>query len=413
MRNALLGVIVGLLAGWLLFRNPSEPRRAERFEPPPAPAVPAAEVRDENPPARVRPTGAETRIDREWVRQADARTLRHGAHRARNEHVEIGPEAVAQAIERIDGARSSRDWNLFVALVQFLGAAGTPEAQTKLVALVGDTTLLFHDWRVAGDFRAALVEAHVEGIVAATRARIEMEKEQYRDAHRWSGWYEVVARHGSTADLEWLVAFEGRGTDSGDDLARALGAASANPPAAESYIALCRAGRGDEGASREFARNNPAAALPFFREEFERGTQDLSTAAGAYGSAVTEETLGEAKAFLLGLKDPEKRVAAVSAVSAMQDRKLDISGLEPILLAPVEDAERLAGATPEERRRGFYRVLYGIEYNRLVWSERAARALDSFAAVYEDRGGAEGLRDVASEIRAQIRSDSAGWLKKD
>jgi hypothetical protein len=175
-------------------------------------------------------------------------------------------------------------------------------------------------------------------------------------------------------------------------------------------MALCRAGRGDEDASREFARNNPAAALPFFREEFERGTRDLSATAHAYGIAVTETTLGDAKAFLLGLQTPEKRIAAVSAVYAMHGRKLDISGLEPILLAPVEEAERLAGAPPEERQRGYYLVLYGIQHNRLVWSERAAQALERFASVY---GNDEGLRHLASEIRAQIGSDPAGWVKKD
>jgi hypothetical protein len=361
----------------------------------------------------------EARIDREWIRRADARALGRLASMARRgeeqrERPEITAEAVSEAIARIDEARSGRDWSLFVALVRFLGAAGTPEAQAKLVALVGDTTLLFHDWRIAGDFREALAEARADGVVAAVRARIEMEADHYDDKHRWSGWYGIVARHGSKADLEWLLAFEARKVGSEQGLAEALAAASTNPPAAESFMELWRGGRiRDEGAALAFARNNPGAALPFFRDQFDRGAGDPSDVACAYGSAVTEGTLAEAKAFLLALRDPERRTMAAYAVTAMQRNKLDLAGLEPILLAPVEDAERLAGATREERERGFYRILYGIQYNRPVWSERAARALEDLAAAYGDRGRAEGLRDVAREIRAQIGSASADWVKSD
>jgi len=95
----------------------------------------------------------------------------------------------------------------------------------------------------------------------------------------------------------------------------------------------------------------------------------------------------------------------------MAQRELDISGLEPILMAPVEEAERLVNATEKERQEGFYRVMYGIEYNRPTWSSRAVRALENLAAAMENQHTGEALLDVAKNIRAQIEPGPGGWRR--
>jgi len=400
--------------GWLVFAERGLPRRAERQAARPVDATVESPRRTEAPTPE---TEAKDTLTGEEIRIADARTIRRIAYELDNSNRPMADGVVETAIARIDAARSARDWKLFSALLRFLGASKSPSAQAKLIELMGDTSLKFHDWRVAEHFTWGLSTTEVDGVVRAARDRIEMETREYTDANRWTGWYEIVAQHGSTDDVAWLVAHARRTRDGMLYIAAALADGSANPAATQHLLALWeeRSGLpGSEGAAKAFAKNNPKAALPFFRErllEWRRG--DSRKTASHYGLAVTTATLAEAKAFLLGLGPAQQRCYAVDAVTAMQRNKLDISGLEPIARAPAEYARQLVTADDDARQIAFYDILYGIDYNPITWSEATAQALDDLANVYGNKDRADAYVELARRIRAKIGSASSAWVTKD
>jgi hypothetical protein len=414
-----IGFAAGLLAGWLLFgMRDDEGARAPKTEPKRvAPVPPPEQPRESGADRHAPPAHAVSRVLTAGSVSGDARrALEHWAHRIRQGEVEVEAAAIDALIERIDTARGERDWDLFVALAQLLAVANTPRTQAKLLALMDDDSLELFDWRIAEHFWAGLADSELEGIAAAARRRIAMVEERHPKSDRWvKDWFALVARHGSEADIEWLAAHRERHTEI--RFWEALAKSAKNPAAARKFMELWKAGGtrafGDR-AIRTFATTSPAVAEPFLREllvDVHPGDDRASGIARAYGHAVNEANLPAARSFLLGLADPKTRTLAAHAVSAMAQRELDISGLEPILLAPVEEAERLVHATEKERQEGYYRVMYGIEYNRPTWSPRAVRALENLAAAMENQHTGDALRNVAKNIRAQIAPDDDGWRR--
>jgi len=414
VRNVIIGALVGFAVGWLVFAERGRPRRAERDAALPVVATAESPRRTEAPTPE--PETKDT-LTGEQIRIADAQTIRRIAFEVDNSNRPTAADVVEAAIVRSDAARTARDWKLFSALVQFLAASKSPAAQAKLIDLMGDTSLKFHDWRVAEHFTWGLSTTEVDGVVRAARDRIEMETKEYTDANRWAAWYEIVAQHGSTDDVAWLVAHARRTRDGMRYIAAALADGAANPAATQHLLLLWEEGSGlsgGEGAAKAFAKNNPKAALPFFRErllDWRRG--DSRDTARHYGMAVTTATLAEAKAFLLGLGPAHQRCYAVDAVTAMQRNKLDISGLEPIARAPAEYARQLISADARSRREAFYDVLYGIDYNQITWSEATAQALDDLGNVYGNKERADAYVELARRIRAKIGSGSSAWVTKD
>jgi len=102
---------------------------------------------------------------------------------------------------------------------------------------------------------------------------------------------------------------------------------------------------------------------------------------------------------------PAARPAA--PVPAMRRRRIDVSGLESILDAPLETLRRTAGG---EERAGpgsasAYRAMYAIEYNPALWSEEAAMALEAAGRAIAGKSAAAGnMLEGAKEVRARIRS---------
>jgi hypothetical protein len=111
----------------------------------------------------------------------------------------------------------------------------------------------------------------------------------------------------------------------------------------------------------------------------------------AYGRCVPVERSADARAQLLAVDNTAERIAAVYAVCELADRGLDVAGLEPVLLAPVEVLER--GHTGDDEDALLSRARYAIEYNRVTWSERAAAALER-----------AGYTDEARKVRAGLQS---------
>jgi len=163
VRNAFIGLLIGLGLGWLVLWEREGLERVERAaQQPEAKAVHVA-------------TGDHAQLPKEQkapdvdVRTADAAGVRRLAHAIGNSAGAVPDDTVRAAIERIAAARASRDWKLFEALLQFLAACDSPEAQVQLIELMGDMSLRFHDWRAAENFVWGLSTTELEGAVPAVR----------------------------------------------------------------------------------------------------------------------------------------------------------------------------------------------------------------------------------------------------
>jgi hypothetical protein len=394
-----LGLALGSIVGWLLFgRERQAPARVVYM---PAPYEDEegglGEEVDEPPP---RPPSAEARVlDAGTLRDATAEEL----DRITDEEVRVPPDAVADLIARLERARQERDGKTFRTLLFLLGEVGTPEAHRKLIELMGDTSLAFPGAPVGTAFLRWLRDSEEPGIAAAARARVERELEANPGSNSLSrGWLALVAAHGGPADIDWILS---RDAPAGDREAIEAFASVAERPEAVRHLQELFRNRTRpwfSGNLRLLAEHNPEAAMALFEEGFanpRRGEEkDL---ARVYGDVLRPEDLPRAKGLLLNLGKP---MAAVYAIDRMHRRGLDISGLESILNAPVEALERAAltpGAT------GLYEARYAVERNRILWSERAATALEAAAASAsrKERGA---LLAAARRVRAGIGGAGTG-----
>ncbi len=417
MRNLLVGFVAGIAVGWVAFaqRDDPVPRRERDQRARPIETV-RARPRVHRPDA---PTAPPTPIyDATWIRTAGRSAIARLAHEVQVGESQLDPSALEAALTRLEAAHAARQWPMFSALLKLLAPSNHPAVHKKFVALMGDTSVRFHDWRIAEVFRVALTDSVAPGILDAARQRLEFEFDEYKDEHRYSGWIEIVARYGTADDLDWVV--EKTKERDLNALAVALAHAAANPRATEHLAKILAGGTRLFDAGRiahAFGEANPEAARAVYRAGLEnldpRRDSELSHRGRDYAVAVTNESLDEARAFLVNLTDPYQRIAGAYAVATMKQRGLDVSGLDSVVTAPIEYAEKLARASEAERRREGSRPRYAIEYNRLAWTKRAADALDALADVTKDRGEREALQGVAREIRARLGLDGAEWKTAD
>lgn len=410
-----MGIGIGLIAGWVVFGGDQAlPRRD------PPPRIVAGETmerayeeaydwpEDEEPEAERAPTQTSF-VTAEKVRGASVDELDKFA--MSGEWL-VDAAAVDAVIDRLDSARDRRDWNEFRSLLTLLGKADTPEAQTKLVALMGDPNLGFHQSRLGRQFFEWLEESKVPGIVDAARARLEKEaKENPGSRAAQQGWLALVAQHGSVADLDWIETFK-KGRSGERTVIEAYVAAAQRPEVAQRVADLFRnrTRRWYGSHMAALAQSNPELA----RELFEAGlrkprTNETRDLARAYGDVVTSGSLEQARSFLLSLPEGE-RLEAVYAVERMSRKDLDVSGLEAITLAPVVALEGLARQS-KPSARALYKARYSIQHNRVTWSERAAKALEE-AARNAPKTHAAAMRAVAQQIRAGIGSADSEWIAK-
>ncbi|MHC4730490.1 MAG: hypothetical protein ACYS6Z_07845 [Planctomycetota bacterium] len=410
-----MGIGIGLIAGWVVFGGDQAPPRRE---PPPRVVIGEAVERtyeeafdwpeDEQPePAR---TASQTSfLTAEKVRSASVDELDKFAM---SEEWLVDAGAVAALMDRLDSARGRRDWNEFRALLTLLGKADTPEAQTKLVALMSDPNLGFHRSRMGRQFFDWLRDSKVPGIVDAARARLEKEtRENPGSRAAQQGWLALVAQHGNAADLDWIESFK-TGRSGERTVIEAFVAAAQRPEVAQRVADLFRnrSRRWYGSHLAALARSNPELA----RELFEAGLQKPRTneardLARAYGDVVDPGSLERARGFLLSLP-PDERVQAVYAVERMHRRDLDVSGLEAITVAPVEALERLARQS-KPSAHALFKARYSIQHNRITWTDRAAKALEE-AARNAPKAHAASMRAIASQIRASTGSADSEWVTK-
>jgi hypothetical protein len=120
-----------------------------------------------------------------------------------------------------------------------------------------------------------------------------------------------------------------------------------------------------------------------------------------------EATLLRVEQHLRSLPDEVLRIEAVYVVEALRRRRRDVSTLAAVVDAPVLFVERVASGAPltEAERPLLNRAGYAIEYNRVAWSERSARALERADATLDRAGIVVGGPDyghVAKIVRAGL-----------
>ncbi|MHC4548246.1 MAG: hypothetical protein ACYTEZ_05660 [Planctomycetota bacterium] len=409
-----MGVVAGFLTGWAIFGGSEiAPRRG-----PPRSVTtgPGAEGYRQRQvvgwPADKEERDAGERdpfLTSEAVRAASPDEL---SRLAGDADTVVSPDAIAALVARLDDARARRDWTEFRSVLTLLGRAGTPEAQRKLIALMGDPSLGFHRSPMGRYFFDWLKGSEVPGIVGAARARIEKErKENPASRAALRGWLALLAQHGSPSDLDWIETFEqSRGGDKA--VIEAFVATAQRPMVADRVAAMFRdrERRWYSSHLTTLAKANPALARQLLEEGLQRPRpNEARDLARAYGEVVDAGNLEASRSFLLGLGDRE-RLSGVYAVERMSRKGLDVSGMEAITLAPVEALERLA-QQPKPSVSALFEARYAIQHNRITWTERAAKAMEE-AARKAPRAHAASLRAVARQIRAGIGSTDSEWVTK-
>jgi hypothetical protein len=221
------------------------------------------------------------------------------------------------------------------------------------------------------------------GIAAAARARVESDRTD--ETHRCDrSLFELVARHGSGEDLDWLQGLvDSMGSQRRDALV-ALTAAG-NPLGPERFRLWAEKGWLQDHMVTGLVRIDPEASRGVLeraiRGELPREYRDVRRLFRAYGRCVPEDGLGEARSFLLSLHDPALAVSAVYAVTEMHRRDLDVSRFGEIIEAPVLLLERANPETEEEVVEQAMRSITGCE---VTWSERALAALERAADLFPE-----------------------------
>ncbi len=335
----------------------------------------------------------------------------------------FGADAVAAARKRFPGARADGDWRLFEALLEVLGRADIPEADAALVVVLGDETLVFPE-PMGNDFHRWLAGSQVPGIAEAARRRLKRYAADGESS--WiatHGWVDLVADHGTEEDIAWLL-LEGDPRKMRDDGAVAV--AKSKSPAAIQWMtdALVlpvserghRAGWGSYPQTLgAFVRAHGEDAHDVVAEIVDRTLAGESILVnmkvkqlfGMYGRTVPKERAAEAVRLLQGLDTEAAQISALTSVLAMRRRGLDVSGLEHLLEAPLVALRRMAGGEEDAGPGSVsaYQAMYAVEYNRALWSEEAAEALEAAGrALMGKTPAAANMLEVAKEVRAGLRS---------
>lgn len=409
-----MGIGIGLIGGWWMFGS-ERPAPQRDLPPRIVPEVveqgyeEAYDWPEEQDPEPTRAPTQTSFVTAESVRSASVDEL--DKYAMSGEWL-VDAGAVSAVIDRLDAARGRRDWNEFRALLTLLGKADTPEAQKKLVALMGDPSLGFHRSRLGRQFFDWLRDSQVPGIVDAARARLEKEtKENPGSRVAQQGWLALVAQHGTVADLDWIESFR-KGRSGERTVIEAFVAAADRPEVARRVADMFRnrSRRWYGSHLSALGRSNPELARDLIEDGLQKPrTNEARDLARAYGDVVDPGSLERARGFLLSLPAKE-RLEAVYAVERMHRRDLDVSGLEAVTVAPVEALENLARQS-KPSARALFKARYAIQHNQITWTERAAKALEE-AARTAPKSHAAAMNAIAQQIRASIGSDDSEWIAK-
>lgn len=391
-----VGGTIGFALGWLLHPSPvGRPDAADRAEE--SRDVGSGAVASPAAPSSV-PSPARLARARDWDAFDKAVDASVGG---------ASKEDVDTLLKLADEAIVSGDANAFRRMVRALGASKDARAHARLIGWIGDPALPLPEG-VGPDFVQALEGSTAPGIPEAARRRFQANLAAGdRSWVSTSGWFDLIARHGTSDDLAWLMAVpEGAAGQIRLMAERAL-LASDSEEGIRRAEARFRSGDHTEGDWGEFPRRNPAHAYALAMELLPlAATRDRRTTLfRVLGQTVRPADVDDLRRRLLGLATDDERIDAVAAIETMRNRSLDVSGFDPILEAPVVRLETTLGSISSAQA---YAAMYAIEYDRVAWSERAARALET-AATAPRTGGAEpipsgDMLDVAKKVRAGLAS---------
>ncbi len=316
--------------------------------------------------------------------------------------------AVDALLVRLKQSVEAGDSNLFRVVLRLLGQADDPRGDAALVALLADPGLELPR-PIGNDFHDALANSAALGIAAAARARRERAK--VGEEQSWiafAGWYDLVARHGTAEDLDWLVADAESSRGGARFAMQALGR-SARPEAGPLMRRLvARAGPQPDLAEGigALAKDRPEDAFRLAREDADAGKPGPLE---RFAASAPEGSLALAEDYVRGVTAEDRRIQLVRVVEALHRRGRDLTGLSAVVDAPILFLERIAAGEPisAENRPLLGPAGYAVEYSRVTWSERAARALESADARLKrdgiDVGGPDYVK-VAKTVRDGLAS---------
>jgi len=409
-RGLLLGLVIGLAVGWLLFAGDDPAPRtgertsAERRPPAERAANGGHDADEESDTAASRPPFApddQTKDHGGFTVTGDLTIRRtngalHYALRGRVLH----PRPLAEIDAAMTKAREEKNWPEFYAGILELVLHDSAEADGRLVAVMGDETLRLPGPWIGKRFFEGLEDSTLGTVGQAARNRAEVEIEE-KSGSRWAGvgFLSLVARHGTEADLDWLETLGA--SRNRKEVDRALAEGAANPAAAERMRRRLLA-REDLRSShlREFAKANPGVAFDTAAELLDRGRSGKEVFE-LLGRATRRDTLGRARSLLDRLDSTGERLAALKAVERMHRNDVDTSGFERLVAAPQEIIGRALAGHPDEDLDDAVRA---IQYNRIAWTEGNIAALRSLA---QGDGHDRAVKALAKIEKTLARRD--GW----
>lgn len=407
--SLLVGLGVGLVAGFLLFgaREHVSPARGAPVRPGREGSAQLASV-ESDPSSPARRSHAVRRLEILQSGSADAI-----ARSLKDEPPPPTTDAEEQVLlVRLDEARATGDRPLFFALLRALARSGSERAQQRFIDLMADESLTdLTGWL----FLEALKDSRLPWIAEVARRRVEMNTAGGdTSGAATDGWLDLVLLHGDKADVDWALSQ----SQSQAVRLRALSALvrCPSPNAVERVVEMARAGTLDSSFLDDFAECQPQAAFDLIQEMITAGeggrlAQNPIYIVRVYGKCVPAGRFVEARRTLLGVSEPAMRTAAVYAVQALAARGFDVSGLEPVVLAPLEILERRRNDRTAEDSRAdsearvaeaalVTMASYAIVNNQVAWSERAAAALE-----------AVGFKEEAAKVQAGLKRNNP-WKKR-
>lgn len=393
VRSILVGICIGLLAGYVLFRVPGPPpARSSTASPANIPPAQASAHRDRPSADGHAPAGRRAEIFLSGTAEEIRRNLED------REPPAVSDPELQIALGRLDEALVAGDRPLFLALVRALAASSNGHAQRKLLDLMGDESIPdLTGWH----FRDGLRNSGLAGIADAAQRRVEMNIA--RGDTSWSaghGWFDLILLHGDEMHVDWVLSRR----ESNELRLQALESLVRCPAerAVRRVVEMTRAGELDSSFLADFAGAQPQVAFELIHERLGAGewgdNKDPTYLAGIYGRCIPADRLAEARKALLALSKPASRIAAVYAIQALAARGLVLDGLDPLVFYPVEILERRPEGDARVADELVSRARFAIRYNEVTWSERSATALER-----------AGFSDEASKVRVGLKSPWKKW----
>ncbi len=383
IRGLIAGVLIGFALGWVAFHEGAHQteRRTE--------TRPQAEQRPEPEAPRIQPPRQEAAASRKRS------TIFLGSE-------PVVPRPMAEIDAALATARADKNWNDFYRALLELVVAASPEADRRLVSLMGDESLALYGPWIGKKFYDALHDSPVEGIGAAARKRAQMELKD-KAGSRWQGvgFMSLVAQYGSDEDHAWLESLA-TSRNRSQEVDRAFAEGARSPAAAQRMRK--RILDADLRAARHwdtFAKLAPDVAFEAARELIVR-QPDNESAYRLLGEAATEESLPEVHNLLLGLTDDTARILSIRAIDQMKRRNLDVGGYETILEVPRRVLEEsLAG----RETKLLSPAMAAISTYSILWDEATVSALQTLA----DRGNARAAAQLKKLNKRRSRASAQKW----